>query len=115
MKKKLLWLFLVLVTFSGGGLFIFRYFFYTPPPLEEKFVLPETEVSQISPALKGPLSGSPTPAPSVAITQPGPQAIVAGTKISYQTFNNCGPANLSMILSYYGISKSQAELADILA
>lgn len=30
----------------------------------------------------------------------------------YQTFNNCGPASLSMTLSYYGISKSQKELGD---
>lgn len=28
----------------------------------------------------------------------------------FQTFNNCGPASLSMILSYYGIQKSQEEL-----
>ena len=28
----------------------------------------------------------------------------------YQTFNNCGPAALSMALSYYGIQKSQAQL-----
>jgi tetratricopeptide (TPR) repeat protein len=28
----------------------------------------------------------------------------------FQTFNNCGPAALSMALSYYGINKSQQEL-----
>ena len=28
----------------------------------------------------------------------------------FQTFNNCGPASLSMIFSYYGINKSQKEL-----
>lgn len=32
----------------------------------------------------------------------------------YQTFNNCGPATLSMALSYYGVNRSQAELGDIL-
>jgi predicted double-glycine peptidase len=32
----------------------------------------------------------------------------------YQTFNNCGPAALSMALSYYDIKKSQKELGDIL-
>lgn len=30
----------------------------------------------------------------------------------FQTYNNCGPAALSMALSYYGISKSQAELGE---
>lgn len=29
----------------------------------------------------------------------------------FQTFNNCGPASLSMLLSYFGINKSQQELA----
>lgn len=31
-----------------------------------------------------------------------------------QTFNNCGPASLSMVLSYYGINKSQEELGQII-
>ncbi len=30
----------------------------------------------------------------------------------FQTFNNCGPAALSMALSYYGIEKSQIELGN---
>lgn len=30
----------------------------------------------------------------------------------FQTYNNCGPAALSMALSYYGIQKSQAELGE---
>ncbi len=32
----------------------------------------------------------------------------------FQTFNNCGPASLSMALSYYGIYKSQEELGKAL-
>lgn len=32
----------------------------------------------------------------------------------FQTFNNCGPAALSMALSYYGINKSQQELGQSL-
>lgn len=30
----------------------------------------------------------------------------------FQTYNNCGPAALSMTLSYYGINKSQAQLGE---
>lgn len=30
----------------------------------------------------------------------------------FQTFNNCGPASLSMILSYFGIHKNQEELGE---
>ena len=33
---------------------------------------------------------------------------------TFQTFNNCGPATLSMALSYWGIDKSQQELGNIL-
>lgn len=32
----------------------------------------------------------------------------------FQSFNNCGPAALSMALSYYGINKSQQELGEAL-
>jgi len=32
----------------------------------------------------------------------------------YQTFNNCGPATLSMILGFYGVEKSQKEIGDIM-
>jgi predicted double-glycine peptidase len=32
----------------------------------------------------------------------------------FQSFNNCGPASLSMALSYFGIKKSQEELAESL-
>ncbi len=32
------------------------------------------------------------------------------TKQIFQTFNNCGPASLSMALSYYGVNISQQEL-----
>jgi tetratricopeptide (TPR) repeat protein len=39
--------------------------------------------------------------------------LTGGTHV-FQTFNNCGPASLSMALSYYGIKASQHELGDIL-
>ncbi len=38
--------------------------------------------------------------------------ILSGGKQVYQTFNNCGPASLSMALSYYKINVSQAELGN---
>ena len=33
---------------------------------------------------------------------------------TFQTFNNCGPASLSMLLSYHGTNISQKELGDLL-
>jgi tetratricopeptide (TPR) repeat protein len=32
----------------------------------------------------------------------------------YQTFNNCGPATLSMISGFYGVEKSQKEIGEIM-
>lgn len=32
----------------------------------------------------------------------------------YQTFNNCGPATLSMVFNYYGLNTSQEEIGQIL-
>lgn len=51
-----------------------------------------------------------TPTPS-----PIPQAyVIPQRKHMYQTFNNCGPASLSMQLSYYNIDVSQNVLGDYL-
>lgn len=51
---------------------------------------------------------SPSPAPSLP---PLPeQAIIPQQLHVYQTFNNCGPASLSMLLSYFGTNVSQQQL-----
>ena len=51
---------------------------------------------------------SPTPTPTLP---PLPsQKILPNDYHVFQTFNNCGPAALSMELSYYGINISQQEL-----
>jgi tetratricopeptide (TPR) repeat protein len=51
---------------------------------------------------------TPTPIPTLP---PLPTAnIIENDYQIFQTFNNCGPAALSMALSYYGINKSQLEL-----
>jgi len=97
-QKLLISIFLLLVV----GIFAYPRFFQKPPPLEEKFVqekIPEPVIS-------------PEAAPSVTLVQPGDKALLSGTKVAYQTFNNCGPATLSMILSYYEVYKAQKELGD---
>lgn len=42
------------------------------------------------------------------------QKILSNDYHVFQSFNNCGPAALSMALSYYGINKSQQELGNAL-
>ncbi|MDQ3099442.1 MAG: C39 family peptidase [bacterium] len=65
-------------------------------------------------------SDSPTSAPLTSgLASPElrtiPTAKVIPMRIhTFQTFNNCGPASLSMALSYHSISKSQAELGQAL-
>jgi tetratricopeptide (TPR) repeat protein len=56
----------------------------------------------------------PPPAPTLTPTpQPPTLQLGNGTHV-FQTFNNCGPAALSMYLSYWGIEKSQTELGTVL-
>jgi hypothetical protein len=62
--------------------------------------------SMPSPAAKPSL----TPAPPLLPTA----YIIPQQFHTFQTFNNCGPASLSMLLSYQGISVGQKELGDML-
>lgn len=85
---------LVLVGVAG-------FFFYQkltpPPPIETKFVVPDkAKTSELV----------------VEIVKPSDFALLSLPSHVYQTFNNCGPATLSMILSWYGVQKSQKELGE---
>ena len=52
-----------------------------------------------------------TPSPTATPLPPIPSTyIIPFKKHVVQTFNNCGPASLSMLLSYYDIEKNQQEL-----
>ena len=56
---------------------------------------------------------SPSPIPA-QITIPSEKILSNGDYHIFQTFNNCGPAALSMALRFYGISVSQQELGQSL-
>lgn len=58
------------------------------------------------------LPAAPVPTPTPAIIQPGEEKSLSGFPFVYQTFNNCGPAALSMYLAYYNVNVSQQDLAD---
>lgn len=68
--------------------------------------------THLSTILKNPiiLQPTPTPTPSFILATPPSSKIISGGNHIFQNFNNCGPAALSMALSYYGVNKSQMEL-----
>ncbi|MDP2638511.1 MAG: C39 family peptidase [Candidatus Levybacteria bacterium] len=53
---------------------------------------------------------SPSPSPAITLKTPPPNKTLQNDYHIFQSFNNCGPASLSMALSYYGINISQEEL-----
>lgn len=68
---------------------------------------------QISPVIVPNLLDSPIPpTPQVVLKTPPMTKILTNNYHVFQTFNNCGPAALSMVLSYYGINVGQQILGD---
>jgi tetratricopeptide (TPR) repeat protein len=57
----------------------------------------------------------PPPPPADAAAGSAPPAVsLAGIRHAWQTWNNCGPATLTMALSYYGSPATQADAAKVL-
>lgn len=56
----------------------------------------------------------PTPTPTLVLKKTPDSKILQNNYHVFQTFNNCGPAALSMAFSYYGITQSQQKLGEIL-
>jgi tetratricopeptide (TPR) repeat protein len=90
---------LILAGLTGGGVWIYSN--RPKPDIGTKFVQnirqDEAEVGEKS---------------NVSLVEPGKSALVDNKYHTYQTFNNCGPATLSMILNWYGVKASQSELGD---
>ncbi len=59
-------------------------------------------------------TSSPIPSPKPILQTPPPSKILKNNYHIFQTFNNCGPAALSMILSYFDISENQNVLGQAL-
>ena len=49
-----------------------------------------------------------------AVTSLPTTAELSGLRFQQQTFNNCGPASLSMVLSYFGRSETQQDIAAVI-
>lgn len=98
----------ILASLGGGG-----YYWYSlqRPPVETKFVQNVGErngkfyVGEGEDDVGSEKTG-------VEVEEPGNYTLLENPKHTYQTFNNCGPATLSMMLSWHGLNVSQNELGD---
>ena len=89
---------------------VYFWFKRIKPPLETKFVQNVKELDTQD--LKLNQEEKQTKNANFEIKKPGDYELVDNPKHVYQTFNNCGPATLSMILSWLGTNVSQKELGD---
>lgn len=116
---------LILVLIITGFVVAFTFFKINyRPPLETKFVQNvrneqqntdssiqitaeegSTKESKSNPSLK-------VESKSVNLIEPGSYAQLTNNYHVYQSFNNCGPATLSMAMAWYNIKIPQEELAD---
>ena len=83
------------------------------PPIETKFVQ-NSGNSNITPPTVTKNETDNLNEKVVPIKSPGDFVLVENPNHTYQTFNNCGPATLSMILSFYGKRVDQKELGDLM-
>lgn len=81
----------------------------TPPPGSGESGPAATPIA--SPVATG---GSPTITPSPTSWPLPAQVTLSGVDIIPQKFNNCGPANLSMVLAYHGLEHSQLDVAAVI-
>jgi tetratricopeptide (TPR) repeat protein len=98
--RRVVFLFILFVIVSSGTLNIRNGLRKNPTPL--------ASVAEISNSKGIPVS--PTTKPYVLETLPDQKILPNNNYHVFQTFNNCGPASLSMALSFYGINVSQTDL-----
>lgn len=83
------------------------------PPAEA--VASTYEESAATPTAQSAATAFPvTAAPSFQFVEPPPKMVLTGEKFAYQTTNNCGPATLAMLMTYYGWKGTQADIAALL-
>ena len=92
----------ILITVSGILLAILLIFFVFFDKNEETVVEHITQIPRATPTSMPSATPTPSPIPS--------QYIIPQQKQVYQSFNNCGPASLSMLLSYNETDISQEVL-----
>src|SRR3990167_292549 len=96
---KIIGIIIAIFALLGG---VFWYFNRPEPPVESKFVQNIRQDTSV-PNNEG---------TGIEVKSPGKEALVDNPYHVYQTFNNCGPATLTMILNWYGVKVTQSELGD---
>lgn len=93
----------------------------TPPPATATVTLQGPAPSVAVPTDAPPTTPVPTrPPPPTRTPLPAPTyaplktALLRGFRFEQQTFNNCGPATTSMLLSYFGRRETQAQVAAVM-
>ncbi len=87
----------ILISLLAGG-------FYLGSTNSQLPISPQLSPSQII------SSPTPTTTPAISLNKPPAVKIIPQKVQVFQTFNNCGPAALSMALTYFGINESQQKL-----
>ncbi len=72
---------------------------------------PDSTISVLDTVSQNISKTSPSPTPNLR-SLPDSKILDNNNYHIFQSFNNCGPASLSMALSFYGISKTQQELGE---
>jgi tetratricopeptide (TPR) repeat protein len=92
--------------------------YWIKPPSEAVFVpstpLPDTQPTVLSTSNPPELTNTQVPAPTPAPISLPPSVMLKGITCEQQLMNNCGPATLSMNLSYYDWGKDQEVVARVL-
>jgi tetratricopeptide (TPR) repeat protein len=87
----------------------------TPRPILPTFTSTPslTPTPTVQPAIGTPTAAATPlpPAPTVALTPLAEQAQLTGLTHQWQTWNNCGPATITMNMSHFGHTENQAEAA----
>lgn len=74
----------------------------------------EPTASPVPAASPSPTPIPPTPVPTVPVQAVSPNIQLSGFKHQWQTWNNCGPATVTMDMSYYGRPETQVDAAKFL-
>jgi hypothetical protein len=81
-----------------------------PSPTAAIADMTRTPVEEVQTATPSPTLIEPTPTPAVLLAMDRPYVELTGLTHVWQTWNNCGPATLSMYLSYWGSTSTQEDL-----